>query len=121
MPRKSHKLFLAAPQSLGHESHLLPCTPFLLTIDIKDVSALQKLREPEAEVYWNVHKIKGNVVQLNVFNIYARSLKQILKFYLTRLGATGYEIQQMAEKKRVPKRARTGKTSNFNTNLKKSK
>ena len=115
--RKSHKLFLASPQSLGHSSHLLDYTSFRLTIDTEDCNALQELKAEGTEVYWKVKSIKGNVVTLKVFNQYAPALKDILRYFLKKLGATGYQLQQLAPDQRVPKKARKRNVSSFNTNL----
>lgn len=115
--RKSHKLFLAAPQSLGHSSHLLDYTSYRLTIDIEDCNALQELKAEGTKVYWEVKSIKGNVVTLKVFNHYVPALKDILRYFLTKLGATGYELKQLPPDQKVPKKARKRNVSNFNTNL----
>ena len=117
MSRKSHKLFLAATQSLGHSSHLLEYTSYQLTIDTEDCNALQELKAEGTEVYWEVKSIKGNVVTLKVFNQYVPALKDILRYFLTKLGATGYELQQLPPDQRVPNKARRRNVSSFNTNL----
>jgi hypothetical protein len=119
MSRKSHKLFLAAPQYLGHSSYVLDYTIYKLTIDIEEPYRLQELRSEDKLIYWQAPKIKGNVVILKVFNEYVLKLKQILKFFLVPLGATGYKIQQLPPDQGVPKRARKQQRSNYDTNLKK--
>lgn len=117
MSRKSHKLFLAASQSLGHSSHLLQYTSYRLTVTTEDCAALQELKAEGTEVYWKVQSIKGNVITFKVFNQYVPSLKDILRYFLTKLGATGYELQQLPPDQRVPKKARKRQVSSFNTNL----
>lgn len=47
MSRRSHKLFLAAQQSLGHSSYMLDYTLYKLTITIEDCTPLQVPKDPK--------------------------------------------------------------------------